>query len=75
MICRAGGVILLTVLRKIRSAETAEVARAVHAHKVCEPEHGPAHDTFDQRCREMTNDHSSYDELARRTVRSPATRQ
>ena len=39
-------VILLTVFRKTRNAETAEVARAVHAQKVCEAEHGPAHDTF-----------------------------
>jgi hypothetical protein len=29
-----------------RNTETAEVARAVHAQKVCEAEHGPAHDTF-----------------------------
>lgn len=41
-------VILLTVFRKTRSAETAEVARALQAQKTCEAEHGPAHDTFDR---------------------------
>ncbi len=39
-------VILLTVFRKTRNTETAEVAPAGHAQKVCEAEHGPAHDTF-----------------------------
>ncbi len=41
-------VILLTVFRKTRSAEVAEVARALQAQKRCEAEHGPAHDTFDR---------------------------
>jgi hypothetical protein len=41
-------VILLTVFRKTRSVETAEVARALHAQKICEAEHNPAHDTFDR---------------------------
>jgi hypothetical protein len=41
-------VILLTVFRKTRSAEIAEVARAMQAQKRCEAEHGPAHDTFDR---------------------------
>ena len=41
-------VILLTVFRKTRSAEVAEVARALQAQKNCEAEHGPAHDTFDR---------------------------
>ena len=41
-------IILLTVFRKTRSAETAEVARALQAQKVCETEHGPAHDSFDR---------------------------
>jgi hypothetical protein len=41
-------VILLTVFRKTRSAETAEVARALHAQKVCEAEHGRAHEVFDR---------------------------
>ena len=44
-------VILLTVFRKARSAETAEVARALHAQKICETEHGVAHEVFD---RELT---------------------
>jgi len=35
-------VILLTVFRKTRGAETAEVARALHAQNVCEAEHGRA---------------------------------
>jgi hypothetical protein len=41
-------VVLLTVFRKTRSAETAEVARAFQAQRTCEAEHGPAHDTFDR---------------------------
>ena len=41
-------VILLTVFRKTRGAETAEVARALQAQKRCEAEHGPAYDTFDR---------------------------
>jgi hypothetical protein len=41
-------VVLLTTFRKTRSAEAAEVARALHARKICEAEHGPAHDTFDR---------------------------
>ena len=41
-------VILLTVFRKTRDAETAEVARALHAQKVCEAEHGQAHEVFDR---------------------------
>jgi hypothetical protein len=41
-------VILLTVFRKTRGAEIAEVARALQAQKRCEAEHGSAHDTFDR---------------------------
>ena len=41
-------VILLTVFRKTRSAETAEVSRALQAQKICESEHGQAHTTFDR---------------------------
>ncbi|HUK67347.1 MAG TPA: type II toxin-antitoxin system RelE/ParE family toxin [Streptosporangiaceae bacterium] len=41
-------VILLTVFRKTRSAETAEVARALHAQKICEAEHSPAHGAFNR---------------------------
>lgn len=41
-------VILLTVFRKTRSAETAEVARALQAQKTCEAEHGQAHQLFDR---------------------------
>jgi len=41
-------VILLTVFGKTRDAETAEVARALHAQKVCEAEHGQAHEVFDR---------------------------
>lgn len=40
--------ILLTVFRKTRSAESGEVARALHAQKICQSEHEPAHDTFDR---------------------------
>jgi Phage derived protein Gp49-like (DUF891) len=41
-------VILLTVFRKSRGAEAAEVARALHAQKVCEVEHGRVHEVFDR---------------------------
>ena len=41
-------VILLTVFRKTRSAETAEVTRALQAQKTCEAEHGAAHESFDR---------------------------
>ena len=41
-------VILLTVFRKTRSAETAEVSRALQAQKACGAEHRPAHVTFDR---------------------------
>lgn len=41
-------VILLTVFRKKRGAEVAEVARAIQAQKRCEAQHGPAHDAFDR---------------------------
>jgi hypothetical protein len=41
-------VILLTVFRKTRSAETTEVARALQAQEICQAQHGPAHDTFDR---------------------------
>jgi hypothetical protein len=41
-------VILLTVFHKTRSAESAEVARALQAQKTREAEHQPAHDTFDR---------------------------
>jgi hypothetical protein len=43
--------ILLTVFRKTRNAEIAEVARALHAQKTCEADHGLAHDTFDREAR------------------------
>jgi hypothetical protein len=36
------------VFRKARGAETAEVARALHAQKVCEAEHSRAHEAFDR---------------------------
>ena len=41
-------VILLTVFRKTRSAETADVSRALQAQKACEAERRPAHVTFDR---------------------------
>jgi hypothetical protein len=40
-------VILLTVFRKTRSAETAEVARALRAQEICETTHDTAHEVFD----------------------------
>lgn len=41
-------VVLLTVFRKTRMREEAEVDRAKQARKVCESEHGPAHDVFER---------------------------
>ena len=41
-------VILLTVFRKTRSAETAEVARALHAQMICEAKHSRAHEMVDR---------------------------
>jgi hypothetical protein len=41
-------VVLLTVFRKTRGAETAEVARALHAQMICETRHGRAHEVFDR---------------------------
>lgn len=39
-------IVLLTVFRKTRQRENAEVARAKRAKATCETEHEPAHDTF-----------------------------
>jgi hypothetical protein len=39
-------IVLLTVFRKTRMHEAAQVARAVTARMVCESKHGPAHKTF-----------------------------
>lgn len=39
-------IVLLTVFRKTRQRENAEVARAKRAKATCETEHKPAHDTF-----------------------------
>ncbi len=41
-------VVLLTVFRKTRSAETAEVRRAVAVQRICEAAHGIAHDIYDR---------------------------
>jgi hypothetical protein len=53
-------IILLTAFRKTRSAEAAEVARALQAQKTCQAEHGPAHDTSTGRHPDMTSDPTSY---------------
>ena len=39
-------VVLLTVFRKTRMREDAEVKRALLTQKICEAEHGPAHAEF-----------------------------
>ncbi|MFE1595947.1 type II toxin-antitoxin system RelE/ParE family toxin [Nocardia sp. NPDC058705] len=39
-------VVLLTVFRKTRAREDAEVERAISAKLICEAEHGPAHEEF-----------------------------
>jgi phage-related protein len=41
-------VVLLTVFRKTRSAETAEVERAVRAQQACEATHDVAHDVYER---------------------------
>ncbi|MFH8450936.1 type II toxin-antitoxin system RelE/ParE family toxin [Streptomyces fungicidicus] len=41
-------VVLLTVFRKTRMREEAEVDRAKQLKKSCEAQHGPAHQTFDR---------------------------
>jgi hypothetical protein len=41
-------VILLTVFRKTRGGETAEVARALRAQVICETRHSRAHQVFDR---------------------------
>jgi hypothetical protein len=38
--------VLLTVFRKTRMREEGEVKRAMLAKKICEVEHGPAHEEF-----------------------------
>ncbi|MCD9875424.1 type II toxin-antitoxin system RelE/ParE family toxin [Streptomyces guryensis] len=38
--------VLLTVFRKTKMREDAEVQRAKHAQKTCEAEHSPAHEEF-----------------------------
>ncbi|MBK6045623.1 type II toxin-antitoxin system RelE/ParE family toxin [Streptomyces sp. MBT55] len=39
-------IVLLTVFRKTRIRESAQVDRAVQARVLCEAEHGPAHVTY-----------------------------
>ncbi|MER7001000.1 type II toxin-antitoxin system RelE/ParE family toxin [Streptomyces sp. NPDC000410] len=41
-------IVLLTVFRKSRQRETAEVERAHHAQKVCEAGHGTAEHTYER---------------------------
>lgn len=42
-------IVLLTVFRKTKMREAAEVERAQQAQKVCEAEHDPAQHTYDRR--------------------------
>ncbi|WP_106397500.1 type II toxin-antitoxin system RelE/ParE family toxin [Actinocorallia populi] len=41
-------VVLLTVFRKTKMREDAEVDRAKQMKKICEAEHGPAHEVFER---------------------------
>ncbi|WP_225845451.1 type II toxin-antitoxin system RelE/ParE family toxin [Streptomyces sp. HPF1205] len=41
-------IVLLTVFRKTRQRETAEVERAQQAQKMCEAEHGPAEHRYER---------------------------
>lgn len=78
-------VILLTVFCKTRGAEVGEVARALQAQKMCEAEHGPAHQAFDREVREKgeprgatmstPGGHASCDEVARQRRSSPEYRE
>jgi hypothetical protein len=45
-------IVLLTVFRKTRQREDAEVARAKKARAVCQAEHRPAHDEFTREFKE-----------------------
>ncbi len=45
-------IVLLTMFRKTRMREDAEVKRARLAKELCEAEHGPAHDEFTREFRE-----------------------
>ncbi|MCN9244446.1 type II toxin-antitoxin system RelE/ParE family toxin [Streptomyces sp. RY43-2] len=45
-------IVLLTVFRKTRMREEAEVKRAKQAKALCEADHGPAHDEFTRDFRE-----------------------
>ena len=65
--------ILLTVFRRTRSAETAKVARALRAQKACEADQPTSSSTG--RRPDMTSDHSSYEELARGRRHSPEYRE
>ncbi|MGY1944834.1 MULTISPECIES: type II toxin-antitoxin system RelE/ParE family toxin [Nocardia] len=39
-------IVLLTTFRKTKDREDAEVKRAIEMRRICEDEHGPAHDEF-----------------------------
>ncbi|GAA4212746.1 hypothetical protein GCM10023074_63080 [Microbispora amethystogenes] len=41
-------IVLLTVFRKTRQREDAEIERARQAQKLCEAEHGPAEHVYDR---------------------------
>jgi ribosome-binding protein aMBF1 (putative translation factor) len=58
-------VILLTVFRKTRNVETAEVGRALQAQRSARPSMSEHTRRSTGRCPDMTADHSSYDDLAR----------
>jgi transcriptional regulator with XRE-family HTH domain len=68
-------VILLTVFRKTRGAETAEVARALRAQGICQSGHSRAHEIFNWERPEMTTEHSGYEDLARERRSSSEYRQ
>ncbi|WP_218022249.1 type II toxin-antitoxin system RelE/ParE family toxin [Nocardia amamiensis] len=39
-------IVLLTTFRKTKNREDAEVKRAIEARRICETDHGPAHEEF-----------------------------
>jgi ribosome-binding protein aMBF1 (putative translation factor)/mRNA-degrading endonuclease RelE of RelBE toxin-antitoxin system len=57
-------IVLLTVFHKTRSAEVAEVERALQAQETCEARHGVAHDNYEREGTEMSDEHVPYEQIA-----------
>lgn len=68
-------VILLTVFRKTRSAESGEVARLCTRRRSASPSTSQPTTHSTARCPDMTTNHSSYDDLARDRRDGPGYRE